>query len=205
MDLEQVKLNPVQESIIQSALSLFAKKGYGQTSVRDIVHKAGTTMPMIYYYFESKEGLYAYILKDAARHLLQSLDPKDKQGASARERLKMGICSFLEFCQINKDEIQLIFSAWFGGELPPEGPSIITVYESMVKQVQTLLQSGIDNQEFKKHDVQEVAQAIIGVMTNYVARILVGGEALDPWHHSEQTMELFIKGLAYPGRYSKRR
>ena len=188
--------NPVKQAITRAGLELFAKHGYAQTSVRDIVSMAGTTLPMIYYYFESKQGLYTYILQQSALHLLQSMDPKQgNMDASATQRLEAGVSSFLRFCQDNRAEVQLTFGAWFGGDLPPDGPSVISVYEKMVEQIVLLLQSGIDAGEFRPLDVWEAGQALIGIMTNFVARMLVGNETFDPVTQSKQTLELLVRGL----------
>lgn len=46
------------EKILQVASRLFAEKGYSNVSVRDICRQAGTTPPVIYYYFGSKKGLF---------------------------------------------------------------------------------------------------------------------------------------------------
>jgi AcrR family transcriptional regulator len=55
---------PVRQNIIGAARALFAEKGYSGATVDEIVVKAKTTKPMLYYYFESKEGLFAAVLED---------------------------------------------------------------------------------------------------------------------------------------------
>ncbi|MBW2208934.1 MAG: helix-turn-helix transcriptional regulator, partial [Deltaproteobacteria bacterium] len=44
--------------LLEAATALFAQKGYAGTSVREIVERAGVTKPVLYYYFENKEGLF---------------------------------------------------------------------------------------------------------------------------------------------------
>ena len=167
------KDGPVKQAIANAGLELFARSG-----------------------FASKQGLYTYILQQSADHLLQSMDPGESSiDISAIQRLEAGIASFLRLCQENKAEVQLIFGAWFGGELPPEGPSMVDVYENMVERVMGLLQVGIDSAEFRTLDVWEASQALIGIMTNFVARMLIGNETFDPVVHSQKTVELLVKGL----------
>ena len=55
---------PVRQNIIGAARALFAEKGYSGTAVDEIAVKAKTTKPMLYYYFGSKEGLFAAVLED---------------------------------------------------------------------------------------------------------------------------------------------
>ena len=54
----------VRQSIVGAARALFAEKGYSGTTVDEIVIRARSTKPMLYYYFGSKEGLFAVVLED---------------------------------------------------------------------------------------------------------------------------------------------
>jgi AcrR family transcriptional regulator len=54
----------VRRNIIDAARALFAEKGYSGAKVDEIVVRARTTKPMIYYYFGSKERLFAAVLED---------------------------------------------------------------------------------------------------------------------------------------------
>lgn len=56
---------PVRKAkIIQSATSLFAKKGFSGTKTREIAHRAGVSEALIFKHFPSKEDLYAAILAE---------------------------------------------------------------------------------------------------------------------------------------------
>ena len=52
----------IANKLLEAAVRLFAHKGYRATSTREIVEAAGVTKPMLYYYFQSKEGLLAAAL-----------------------------------------------------------------------------------------------------------------------------------------------
>uniref|UniRef100_UPI00037A42DC TetR/AcrR family transcriptional regulator n=1 Tax=Solimonas variicoloris TaxID=254408 RepID=UPI00037A42DC len=47
-----------EEQLLDVAQALFAKQGYQGTSIEDIAAAAGVTRPMVYNYFESKDGIY---------------------------------------------------------------------------------------------------------------------------------------------------
>jgi AcrR family transcriptional regulator len=67
---------PVRQNIIDAARILFADKGYSGAKVDEIVVRARTTKPMVYYYFGSKERLFAAVLEDVyagMREIEQSL------------------------------------------------------------------------------------------------------------------------------------
>lgn len=53
---------PARERLVAAGSSVFSKKGYGGSSVREICELAGTSSNMIHHYFGSKQGLYDEIL-----------------------------------------------------------------------------------------------------------------------------------------------
>ena len=54
-----VSESAIASKLLEAAVRLFATKGYPATSTREIVEAAGVTKPMLYYYFQNKEGLLA--------------------------------------------------------------------------------------------------------------------------------------------------
>lgn len=53
-----------RESILSSALSLFAKKGYDHTTFKDIAAQLKMTKGAVYWYFESKEKLLIELVSE---------------------------------------------------------------------------------------------------------------------------------------------
>lgn len=50
--------------ILQAASTLFAEKGFANVSIRDVCRETGTTAPVIYYYFQSKRGLFEAVTRN---------------------------------------------------------------------------------------------------------------------------------------------
>ena len=59
-----------KELLVRTAIDLFAKKGYSDTSIRDIGKTAKVNVALIYYYFKDKEALLQYIIERSARDLV---------------------------------------------------------------------------------------------------------------------------------------
>ena len=51
-----------RSNILSCALRLFATRGYDAVGVQEIVEAAGITKPTLYYFYESKEGIYRALL-----------------------------------------------------------------------------------------------------------------------------------------------
>jgi AcrR family transcriptional regulator len=72
-------------AIVKAALPLFARKGYAETTTRELARAAGVSEPLLYKHFPSKEALYLEIQnlccqgKDPAsrkfNHLITELEP----------------------------------------------------------------------------------------------------------------------------------
>ncbi len=69
--MSEVKDN--KQTLIKSALSLFAHKGFDGVSTMEIVEAANVTKPTMYYYFGSKEGLLQEILSTFYGNLIEGL------------------------------------------------------------------------------------------------------------------------------------
>ena len=79
-----------RQGILDAARALFAAKGYSGAHLNEIVAAAGTTKPMIYYHFGSKEGLFAAVLEDVyagMREIETSLQIDARPPAEAMARL----------------------------------------------------------------------------------------------------------------------
>lgn len=53
--------------ILDAAYGLFARQGYGQTSVDGIITEAGASKGAFYHHFASKEELFRALLEDRIR------------------------------------------------------------------------------------------------------------------------------------------
>lgn len=55
-----------KEKLLEAGTGLLAEKTFSEITMDEVAQRSGLTKPMIYYYFDSKEGFY----KGLARHLL---------------------------------------------------------------------------------------------------------------------------------------
>ncbi len=62
-----------REKILARALELFSARGYEGASVNEVALLAGITKPTLYYYFNSKEGLYDSLMRENYERLNTAL------------------------------------------------------------------------------------------------------------------------------------
>jgi TetR/AcrR family transcriptional regulator len=67
---KRMKADQRRRQLIDVAIELFARKGFGGTTTREIAKAAQVNEAIIFRHFETKEGLYAAILDQRARETL---------------------------------------------------------------------------------------------------------------------------------------
>jgi len=70
--------------IMNTALELFAKEGFGHVSIAMLAGKAGISKGLMYNYFSSKEELLKAIVKEGITEIRKSFDP-NKDGRLTRD------------------------------------------------------------------------------------------------------------------------
>lgn len=73
MNSEKKKQNLSRKKIVNSAILLFANKGFDSTSTREICKHAGVNLSLIPYYFGNKDGLYTSIIESITNYGLAFL------------------------------------------------------------------------------------------------------------------------------------
>ena len=75
--------------ILKAGIDEFAARGYDGAGVDRIARRARVNKALIYYYFDSKRGLYREILHDALRALVDALAAVVERDLDARRKLDL--------------------------------------------------------------------------------------------------------------------
>jgi AcrR family transcriptional regulator len=109
-----------RQRLLDAGLKLFADGGYAGTSVQQITVEAKVTKPTLYYYFQSKGGLFQALVDqamDERLRLIVEAAPADKPTV---DQLTDIIVSVTSFARRQPDLLRLCFSIAFAspGEMP---------------------------------------------------------------------------------------
>ena len=81
-----------KQTIITTAIKLFARQGFDGTTTLQIATDAGVTEPLIYYHFKGKDDLFTHILGEAFGAYFACLealeDPTEKPVREDRASLR---------------------------------------------------------------------------------------------------------------------
>jgi AcrR family transcriptional regulator len=101
-----------REIIKQTALKLFAAKGYATTSISDIAQMAGISKGLMYNYFKSKEEVLRTICNELTEEFITMLDP-NHDGEVTPEECENFIDKTFELLINRREEMKLYFQLSF--------------------------------------------------------------------------------------------
>src|ERR1700677_3081855 len=109
-----------RQRLLDAGLKQFADRGYAGTSVHDIAEDAKVTKPTLYYYFDSKAGLFQALVDqamDERLRLMRQAAPPEKETV---DQLTDIIVAVTDFARRQPDLLRLCFSIAFAapGEFP---------------------------------------------------------------------------------------
>jgi AcrR family transcriptional regulator len=101
-----------REIIKQTALKLFAAKGYATTSISDIAQTAGISKGLMYNYFKSKEEVLQTIWDELMEEFVTMIDP-NHDGEITPEESENFIDKIFEMLINRREEVKLYFQFSF--------------------------------------------------------------------------------------------
>jgi AcrR family transcriptional regulator len=186
----------VKERIREAALDLFAEKGYYAVSVRDICREADTTLPMVYYYFGNKRGLYDALLDEAIERRVRRLQAACRYQGDVVDRLRVLLEAWASPDEANLPRhVQMFYLrelTGLGAGLNTD--SIDRIDRELRRAIRTILQDGIDAGIFRPMRVPMVALAMIGIVSTFRRRMLLGARVTVE-DGLEQVTDTLLHGL----------
>jgi AcrR family transcriptional regulator len=97
-------------AILESALAVFAERGYHASSIDDIAREGGISKALIYEHFSSKQQLYAELIQQHADLLFERIAGAIEQAGSAgAARLAVGVDAFYGFVEEHRVAWRMLF------------------------------------------------------------------------------------------------
>lgn len=188
--------NKTELRLMDSALNLFAEKGFESTSVREIIERAGVTRPVLYYYFASKEGLFSRLIKSRIQNNAQQIDAICSEIEGCAEQLRAIARHSFEQAETEPAVVRLTLQLFFSP--PGQGPDIDKkgLWEDRFNRIENVIREGMDNGDLEQGDSKEVAMAFCAMLDMQVlSRWGSGQEALTP-EFADRLVNLFLEGAA---------
>ena len=107
----------VRKKIIDAASTLYAKKGFGATSIQEISEAANVALPVTYHYVKKKSGIMRLIMEDVLNIFRESLVREIKDVADPVEKLAIAVILYLRVLDRQREKVLLIYQKsgpWIG-------------------------------------------------------------------------------------------
>jgi AcrR family transcriptional regulator len=183
-----------RERILETAIGMFAEKGYAGTSVREIVEQAGVSKPVLYYYFQSKEGLFLAILEMAENMQKELLARILESSGDVFERLLLIYRRIYAGIEENRNLYKMIQGLVYG---PPQGApdyDFTRYHHHMFNAIRDIYKAGIDGGEVKKIAEEEVAYLVLSLIDFCLHIDQVQPQLSDP-QRPERLLRLAFEGI----------
>jgi len=89
------KADQKKKIIVESAIRVFAKKGFAETRISDIAKEAGIAYGLVYHYFKGKDDILYYIFKDRWNLFIKVLNTICYDNNTSFDKKLFNIISFL--------------------------------------------------------------------------------------------------------------
>lgn len=152
----------VRERLLTAATELLARKGYASTTVREIVNTAGVTKPVLYYYFQNKEGIYLELMRESFVKFEALLNrAKNETGPASRKIL--ALCeNLMALLSENLQVARVMYAIYYG---PPQGAPFFDceVFHFQLQDTfQEFINEGIAAGEFRDGNALDMTLAVLG-------------------------------------------
>jgi AcrR family transcriptional regulator len=104
--------------ILAAARGVFEAEGLDGASLRAIAAAAGYTPAALYFHFESKEAIYAEVLRTSLANLGEAVGRAVARAKAPAERLRAAAMAFFRFYADNPRDLDLGFYLFRGGMKP---------------------------------------------------------------------------------------
>ena len=186
--------------IVRAALACFARQGYHNTTMDDIVAESGLSKGGVYWHFKSKRELFTAAITNAfGGDPDDLLPPLLESEAGATEKLHKLLDMFTQMMVSSPllETVPLILEAWSQSMRDPEIQELSTqTFDQYRRPLAQLIEAGIAAGELKPVDAMTMASIMIAVYDGLSVQALAAPEAID-WNVVRETLaQTLVAGLA---------
>ena len=181
--------------IIKAALACFSSKGFTNTTMDDIVAESGLSKGSLYWYFDSKDSLFAAVVASLFEDFGQVAMAEIETHETASERLRAIGRDMVDLCRNAQGLFGLFLEFWAQSsrreEVSQFWTSMLLEYEDWATQI---IEDGVRSGEFRPVDAENLVWAIMAAYDGLAAYAMMMPD-LDVAKASEAFVETLLNGL----------
>lgn len=182
--------------LLQTALSLFARRGYSSVGVQEIVSAAGLSKPTLYHYFGHKQGLLSAILAEYFPAFLARLEQAADYQGDLIKSLEQLTAAYFVSVQAEPDFFYLMLSMHY---LPVEHetePLIQPFRAQLQSLIETLFVKAVPQHGNLRGHEAFLASSLTGSLNHHALALLKRDPALNRGFSGQEIHQL-VKHYMY--------
>jgi len=180
-----------RHEIFHQVVNVFLKKGFQETSMREIAETAGLGKSTLYDYFQTKDEILVYFFEDQLGDLTAEAQRIAMQNLSADKRLRQVMETYLGNLQANKSLFLKMTQE--SQRLKPDSQKQIQdrryAFQDLLR---ALIDEGIREGVFRKVDSLLAARLLLSAVTTVVYGSRLTGT---PQEMLNETLDIFFRGI----------
>ena len=159
--MDKEKMNKTKRRIFNTAVQIFAEKGYDNASVEEITAIAGVAKGSLYYHFAKKEDIFDMLLDEGLKLLRNNIEIKTRNCSTALEKIKAIILVQIKVTVKYEAFLNVVFSQIWGEE--NKNKKCKKAVFEYIKIIENVIKEGIESGEFYDGNVEALASGVFGI------------------------------------------
>ena len=148
--------------ILETARKVFMEKGYKNVTMKDIVEACDISRGGLYLYFNSTAEIFREVLHMESEEADDVFSDSIREDATATEILALFLKEQKKELLSKKDNLAIAtYEYYFGEDVPKKDNILKRQFDSAVKILEKLIETGVENGEFYCEDCRSAARNIM--------------------------------------------
>lgn len=183
--------------IINAAVELFRRKGYGATSVSEIAELAGLPIGTLYRYVAKKSDILYLLALDLMPPLIEAIEQALAGHDAIEDKLRYGIRSYLQAIAERRTHIKVMY--WDTHWLSPDEQAVLKTEEGRTRQLfEQVLEQGIAEGVVRPVNVLVASQNIILAGHAWALKGFLFKDAVSLDDYIKEQVDFLLRGLLEP-------
>lgn len=186
-------MNRTKRKIFETAMELFAQKGYDGTSIEEITSVVGIAKGTLYYHFSSKEEIFNFLIDEGMKLLKNSIEIKTSKYTNSLDKIKAIILIQIKIIVKYENLITLVISQMWGKE--DRNIRCRNYVYAYIKIIEEIIKEGIEKGEIAEGNSEVVASGIFGLTCSSLIYKLKTEKEIDIQGTFNDFSKYIVKGL----------
>jgi len=177
-------------------MAVFARSGFHEARMDDIVQESGLSKGTLYWYFKSKEEIITAISQRLFATDIEQVEGLLRAEGTVSERLQQLIHDRIQGLQDMSGMVAILFE-FYAVALHQDGVRqfIKAYFQNFHELLVALIEQGIERKEFRPVDALAAATALDAIFEGLIVRWLIDPEAVQWASLGQAAIRLLLDGL----------